>query len=76
MNKRSRDRLLALARFLERRAAGLRAYVRAKTPRRPRGSAVLRNEIRARNVEDHRDEQAEMRRVRVEMSGVTEEDVS
>jgi len=36
MNKRNRDRILTLARFLERRAASLRAYVRRVTPKRER----------------------------------------
>ena len=36
MNKRSRDRILTLARFLDRRAARQRAYVRRVTPKRER----------------------------------------
>lgn len=34
MNKRNRDRLLNLARWLDRCALRIRAYVKAKTPRR------------------------------------------
>lgn len=36
MNKANRQRLLALARFLDRRAASLRAYVKRVTPKRER----------------------------------------
>ncbi len=39
MNLKNRQRLLALARFLDRRAAGLRSYVKAHTPRRARNVA-------------------------------------
>ena len=70
MKLTTRHRLLALARFLERRAKGLRRYVRAKTPRRQRRqtdmTGVLRDEIAARRLEDYRDEQAELRQARGE----------
>lgn len=36
MKKSHRDRLLALARFFDRRAASIRAYVKRNTPPRPR----------------------------------------
>lgn len=34
MNKRNRDRLLRLAKFLDGRARSIRRYVEAKTPKR------------------------------------------
>ena len=76
MNLKTRRRLLALARFMQRRAKGLRAYVKARTPRRPRTlerstasrNAVLRDEIATRRAEDLRDEQTELRRERGEES--------
>lgn len=36
MNLKNRQRILAVARFLDRRAAGLRKYVQNHTPKRPR----------------------------------------
>jgi hypothetical protein len=34
VNKRNRQKLLSLARWLDRRAQAIRAYVRAQTPKR------------------------------------------
>lgn len=34
MNKRNRDRLLSFARWLDRRALRIRAYVKRQTPKR------------------------------------------
>ncbi len=36
MNKANRQRLLAFARFLDRRASGIRNYVKRVTPKRAR----------------------------------------
>lgn len=36
MNLKNRNRLLAVARLLDRRAAGIRVYVRRVTPKRAR----------------------------------------
>lgn len=45
MNKPNRDRILSLARLLDRMAAGLRSYVKRKTPKRgPRQSTELKTE--------------------------------
>lgn len=45
MNLKNRNRLLALARFLDRRAAAIRATVKRNTPKRgPRQSTELKSE--------------------------------
>jgi len=48
MNRRNRNRLLWLASFLARRAAGLRKYVKRVTPRRERreGTCEHRNIVK------------------------------
>lgn len=39
MNLRNRQRLLAIARLLDRRAAAIRSYVKASTPKRKRSDS-------------------------------------
>lgn len=41
MNKRNRNRLLTLARFLDRFALRIRIFVKARTPKRARRSNVV-----------------------------------
>lgn len=41
LSKRSRDRLLSIARWLDSLADRIRAYVAARTPRRPRKAKVV-----------------------------------